>query len=56
MFTVIGTLEKKGATLGEDQDNQVIAPFSCVQDRLTGQSALSHDSGDRPQPRRDAEN
>ena len=42
MFTVIGTLEKKGATLGEDQDNQVIAPFSCVQDRLTGQSALSH--------------
>ncbi len=41
-YTVIGTLAKKGATLGQDEDSQVVAPFSAIHDRVAGGNAVSH--------------
>lgn len=33
-FTIIGTIEKKGGTMGQDQDDVIIAPYTTVQRRL----------------------
>lgn len=35
-FTVIGVLMSKGASGFDDQDNQILAPFTTVRDRLLG--------------------
>lgn len=35
-YVVIGVLESRGASGGEDPDNRVIAPFTTVQERLLG--------------------
>lgn len=38
-FTVIGLLESKGSSGFDDQDNQILAPFATVRDRLL---AITH--------------
>jgi len=35
-YTVIGVLESKGLSGFDDQDNQILAPFTTVRDRLLG--------------------
>ena len=39
-FKVIGVLEKKGGTSMGDQDDTIIAPYTTVQKRLSGQQRL----------------
>ncbi len=39
-FKVIGVLEKKGGTSMGDQDDAIIAPYTTVQKRLSGQQRL----------------
>ena len=39
-FKVIGLLEKKGGTSMGDQDDTIIAPYTTVQKRLSGQQRL----------------
>jgi putative ABC transport system permease protein len=39
-FKVIGVLEKKGGTSMGDQDDVIIAPYTTVQKRLSGQQRL----------------
>ncbi|MCU1490148.1 MAG: hypothetical protein JWM85_1553, partial [Acidimicrobiaceae bacterium] len=38
-FQVVGVLATKGSTGVQDQDNVVIAPYTAVQDELTGESS-----------------
>jgi putative ABC transport system permease protein len=38
-FEVIGVLASKGSSGGQDQDNVIVAPYTAVQDELTGESA-----------------
>ncbi|HEX3581980.1 MAG TPA: ABC transporter permease [Thermoanaerobaculia bacterium] len=41
-FKVTGVLDRKGGnTMGQDQDDQVIAPYTTVMKRLAGQSKVS---------------
>src|SRR5437764_1730095 len=41
-FKVLGVLDRKGGnTMGQDQDDQVIAPYTTVMKRLAGQSKVS---------------
>jgi putative ABC transport system permease protein len=41
-FKVIGVLDRKGgSTQGQDQDDQIIAPYTTVMKRLMGQNKLS---------------
>ncbi len=41
-FKVVGVLDRKGGnTMGQDQDDQVIAPYTTVMKRLAGQSKVS---------------
>jgi putative ABC transport system permease protein len=41
-FKVVGVLDRKGgSTQGQDQDDQIIAPYTTVMKRLSGQSKLS---------------
>ncbi|HKO00088.1 MAG TPA: ABC transporter permease, partial [Thermoanaerobaculia bacterium] len=41
-FKVIGVLDRKGgSTMGQDQDDQIIAPYTTVMKRLMGQNKLS---------------
>jgi putative ABC transport system permease protein len=40
-FQVVGVLTAKGTTIGQDQDDRVIAPLPAVQDTLTGYGNLS---------------
>jgi putative ABC transport system permease protein len=41
-FKVVGILEKKGGnTMGQDQDDQIVAPYSTVMKRLMGTTKLS---------------
>jgi putative ABC transport system permease protein len=41
-FKVVGILEKKGGnTMGQDQDDQIVAPYTTVMKRLMGQNKLS---------------
>jgi putative ABC transport system permease protein len=39
-FRVIGVMSPKGATMGEDLDDQILAPYTTVQKRLTGQQNI----------------
>ena len=41
-FKVLGVLDRKGGnTMGQDQDDQVIAPYTTVMKRLSGQTKIS---------------
>ena len=41
-FRVIGVLEKKGgSTMGNDQDDQIVAPYTTVMKRISGNSRLN---------------
>jgi len=41
-FKVVGVLDRKGGnTMGQDQDDQVLAPYTTVMKRLAGQSKVS---------------
>jgi putative ABC transport system permease protein len=41
-FRVVGVLDRKGGTTGgQDQDDQVIAPYTTVMKRLSGQTRIS---------------
>jgi putative ABC transport system permease protein len=41
-FKVVGILEKKGGnTMGQDQDDQIVAPYTTVMKRLMGTTKLS---------------
>jgi putative ABC transport system permease protein len=50
-FTVVGLLKEEGQTMGQDQDDMIIAPYTTIQNRLLGStdynmiiaSALSED-------------
>ena len=52
-FQVIGTLEEKGQTMGQDQDDLIVTPYTTVQRRLVAidyihdiyASAVSEDKG-----------
>src|SRR5437870_3953940 len=39
-FRVIGVMAPKGATMNEDLDDQILAPYTTVQKRLTGQTNI----------------
>jgi putative ABC transport system permease protein len=41
-FKVVGVLDRKGgSTMGQDQDDQILAPYTTVMKRLAGQSKVS---------------
>jgi putative ABC transport system permease protein len=41
-FKVVGVLDRKGgSTMGQDQDDVIVAPYTTVMKRLSGQSKLS---------------
>ena len=41
-FRVIGVLEKKGgSTMGNDQDDQIVAPYTTIMKRISGNSRLN---------------
>ena len=42
-FTVIGTLEAKGSSLGEDSDDRVIIPISAARQRFTAEATAGPD-------------
>jgi putative ABC transport system permease protein len=39
-FTIVGQLESKGATMGQNQDDRLIIPYSTAMKRLTGERHL----------------
>src|SRR5439155_7582534 len=41
-FRVVGVLEQKGgSTMGQDQDDQIVAPYTTIMKRLMGKSKIS---------------
>jgi putative ABC transport system permease protein len=42
-FTVIGTLEAKGSSLGEDSDDRIILPISAARQRFSTQATAGPD-------------
>jgi putative ABC transport system permease protein len=39
-FTIVGVLESKGATMGQNQDDRLIIPYTTAMKRLTGERHL----------------